>query len=251
MEGMSGQKRTNSYIISLGYLLLIYFTLIGLGPILFNVLFSFVKTDLMTKFKFAGLSNYRYLINDTIFWKSLWHNIFYLIVLVPTGLVTSLVLAALIYQTTGVAKKIYTAMYFTPVVTSIVAVSLVWKLLYFPKVGVFAVLISKIFGISPPLLIDDPKIALLCIILMDVWWHTGLRTVVLLAGMEEIPEELYDAARIDGASPISQFFRITIPLVRPQILFLIAIYSINALSRTFRQIYMISGSPPGGPSHST
>ncbi|MCL4378637.1 MAG: sugar ABC transporter permease, partial [Actinobacteria bacterium] len=97
---------------------------------------------------------------------------------------------------------------------------------------------------------SDPKIALLCIIIMDIWKDTGLRTIVLLSGMEEIPETFYEAARIDGASSIWQFLKITIPLLRPQIIFLSAVYSINAI-RTFSQVYMMTGNPPGGPANST
>jgi multiple sugar transport system permease protein len=211
---------------------------------------SLSKTDLLTGWKFVGFDNYISIFKDPVFLKALLNNIIYLVVLVSVGLVTSLIIAGLIFSTSGFAKKVYTFMFFAPVVTSLVAVSLIWKLLYYPDVGIFAKIISSIFHVKPPLFLASPKTALISIIVMDIWKDTGLRTMVLLSGMEEIPDSIHDASRIDGASSITHFFRIMIPLLRPQIIFLIAIYSINAL-RVFTQVYMMTGNPPGGPAHST
>jgi multiple sugar transport system permease protein len=208
------------------------------------------KTDLMTGWTFVWFKNYISIFKDPIFLKALLHNMIYLVVMVSVGISTSLIIAMLIYRTSGFAKKAYIFMFFAPVVTSLVAVSLVWKFLYYPNVGVFAKLISNVLHLSPPLFLADPKTALISIIFMDIWKDTGLRTVILHAGMEEIPGSIYDASKIDGASAITHFFKITIPLLRPQIIFLAAIYSINAL-RVFTQVYMMTGNPAGGPAHST
>jgi len=246
------KRPLNLFVLIVALSVIVYYTLIGVWPFFFNIYLTFRKTDMITENKFIGLSNYRYLIDDPIFWESLWHNIYYIIVMVPVGIITSLIIAALISKTSGIAKKVYTAMFFTPVVTSMVAVSLVWKLLYFPKIGLFAIVLSRLFNINQNNLIflHDPSVALLCIIIMDIWRDTGLRTVILLAGIDEIPDQLYEAARIDGASAITQFFRLTIPLLRPQVIFLAAIYSINAM-RVYVQVYMMTGTPPGGPMNST
>ena len=211
---------------------------------------SLSKTDLMTGWTFVWFKNYLSIFKDPIFLKALLHNMYYLVVMVSVGIGSSLIIATLIHRTSGFAKRAYIAMFFVPVVTSLVAVSLVWKLLYYPNVGIFAKIISNVLHLSPPLFLADPKTALISIIFMDIWKDTGLRTVILHAGMEEIPESIYDASRIDGASAISHFFKITIPLLRPQIIFLAAVYSINAM-RVFTQIYMMTGNPPGGPAHST
>ncbi len=246
------RKQLNLFILIVALSVIIYYTLIGVWPFIYNIYLTFRKTDLITENKFIGFSNYRYLINDPIFWKCVWHNVYYLMIMVPIGAFTSLIIAALISKTKGIAKKIYTAMFFTPVVTSMVAVSLVWTLLYYPKIGLFAIILSKLFHINRNSLtfLHDPSIALLCIIIMDIWKDTGLRTVIFLAGIDEIPDQLYEAARIDGASAISQFFRLTVPLLRPQVVFILAIYSINAI-RVFVQVYMMTGNPPGGPANST
>jgi multiple sugar transport system permease protein len=245
-------KPANLFILVVALSVLIYYTLTGAWPFVYNIWLTFRKTDMITEDKFIGFRNYKYMVGDPVFWKSLWHNFYYLGVMVSVGIVTSLVIAALIYRTRGVMRKVYTAMFFAPVVTSMVAVALVWTLLYFPKIGVFARGLSALFGINPERLtfLQSTSAALLCIIIMDMWRDTGIRTVIFLAGMDEIPDSLYESARIDGASNPRQFFRITIPLLTPQLIFIAAIYSINAI-RVYIPIYMMTGSPPGGPANST
>ncbi len=246
------KKPANLFLLVVALSVLIYYTLVGIWPFAFNIFLTFRKTDMITENKFVGLSNYKYMIGDPIFWQSLWHNFFYLGVMVSLGIISSLVIAALIYRTTGIMRKIYTAMFFAPVVTSMVAIALVWTLLYYPKIGIFARALSGFFGIDQNKLtfLQNTSTALLCIIIMDVWRDTGIRTVIFLAGMDEIPDSLYESARIDGASQIKQFFRITVPLLTPQLIFIAAIYSINAI-RVYVQVYMMTGSPPGGPANST
>jgi len=245
-------RRVNSYVAIVATIVLGYYALVCLWPFAFNVYLTFRKTDLLTEDKFIGIDNYRFLFRDPIFWRSLRNNLYYLGIMVPVGIVTSLLCAWLISQTSGISRKIYTAMYFAPVVTSMVAVSLVWQLLYFPKIGLFAQLLSRAFGLDPNKLtfLQNPATALLCIIIMDIWKDSGLRTVVFLAGIDEIPDSLYEAAKIEGASEWKQFLSITVPLLRPQIIFLTAIYSINAI-RVYVPIYMMTGNPPGGPANST
>jgi len=246
------RKPANLFILVAALSVLIYYILVGAWPFVYNIWLTFRKTDMITEDKFIGLKNYAYMVGDPVFWKSLWHNFYYLGVMVSVGIITSLVIAALIYRTRGVMRKVYTAMFFAPVVTSMVAVALVWTLLYFPKIGMFARAISAIFGINPDRLtfLESTTTALLSIIIMDIWRDTGIRTVIFLAGMDEIPDSLYESARIDGATNLRQFFKITIPLLTPQLIFIAAIYSINAI-RVYIPIYMMTGSPPGGPANST
>ena len=111
------KKKTpvNTFILVVAFTVLIYYTLVGVWPFLFNIFLSFRRTDLITVNKFVGLKNYKFMMNDPMFWKSLWHNFYYLGVMVSLGIITSLVFAALIYRTSGVMKKVYTAMFFAPV----------------------------------------------------------------------------------------------------------------------------------------
>jgi multiple sugar transport system permease protein len=244
------RSKINSYILIVSLLVFAYYLIITIGPLLYNIYMSLSKTDLMSEWTFIGFRNYLSIFKDQIFLKALGHNLIYILIMVPVGIGSSLLIAFLIYNTNGFAKKTYLFMFFAPVVTSLIAVSVIWRLLYYPNVGLFARIIQGLFHIDAPLFLQDPKIALLCIILMDIWKDTGLRVVVLHAGMEEIPGSVFDSARIDGASFFSTFFRIIIPLLRHQIIFLAAIYSINAL-RVFGQVYMMTGNPAGGPAHST
>jgi multiple sugar transport system permease protein len=253
LPALRGRRRPlNSYILIIALAVLIYYTLAGIWPFFYNIFLTFRKTDLITEDKFIGAANYAYMLTDPLFWRSLWHNLYYLGVMVSLGIVTSLLFAALIYRTKGIMRKVYVAMFFAPVVTSIVAISLVWTLLYFPKIGVFALVLSRLLGINRENLtfLQNTSTALLCIMIMDVWRDTGIRTVIFLAGMDEIPDSLYESARMDGAGTLKQFFRITLPLLTPQLVFIAAIYSINAL-RVYAPIYMMTGSPPGGPGNST
>jgi multiple sugar transport system permease protein len=247
---LKNRKPISSFILVISVFILSYYIFVSIWPIFFNIYMSMSKTDLITGWDFVWFKNYISIFKDPVFLKALLHNIIYLVVLVSVGIGTSLIVAALIHRTYGFAKKAYIFMFFAPVVTSLVAVSLIWKLLYYPNVGVFAKIISNFLNLAPPLFLADPKTALISIIIMDIWKDTGIRTIVLHAGMEEIPDSIYDASKIDGASPITHFLKITIPLLRPQIIFLAAIYSINAI-RVFTQVYMMTGNPPGGPAHST
>jgi multiple sugar transport system permease protein len=198
----------------------------------------------------VGIKYYQLVFRNKIFLRSLINNIIYLVLFVFAGLAVSLVLAAMIHKTLGFVKKLFIAMYFAPVVTSLAAVSLIWKLMYYPKVGLFSVFFSGVFGIQPQTFLQDARIALYCIILMDMWKSIGLETVILLAGIEEIPDSYFDASRIDGASSFQQFFRLTVPLLRPQIFFLIVIKSIYSL-KTFVPVFMMTTIPQGGPMNST
>jgi multiple sugar transport system permease protein len=246
------RKPLNAFILVVALAVLGYYALVGIWPFFFNIWLSFRKTDLITEDKWIGIANYAYMFTDPLFWQSLWHNAYYLAVMVSVGMVTSLVFAALVYRTNGIPRKIYVAMLFAPVVTSVVAVSLVWTLLYFPKIGLFAQVLSRVFGFNPQSLtfLQSTSMALLCVIVMDIWRDTGIRTVIFLAGMDEIPDSLYETARIDGAGAFKQFFRITLPLLTPQLVFIAAVYSINAI-RVYAPIYMMTGTPPGGPGNST
>lgn len=243
-------KRQNKYTIIVAVILIIFFTLFSFWPFMFNFVISFAKTNLISEYKWVGFRNYIYLLKDPIFLQALWHNIYYLVVMLTGGIFTSLIIAVLISRTSGILKRLYTSFFFIPVITSLVAISVVWKLLYFPKTGIIALFLTNSFGIEPQTFLNDPKIALLCIIIMDIWRDTGIRVVILLAGINAIPVSIYESSRIDGASPLSQFFKITIPLLRPQIAFIIAIYSINAI-RIFLQVYMLSYRGMGGPMNAT
>lgn len=248
------RKNFNWYILVTSVILLTYFILLSVWPFIYNLFISFWKLNLSSPTgiyeKFVGIAYYRLVFTDPAFIKSLTNTMIYLAVFVVVGLVISLVLAEMIHRTYGVMKKIYTAMYFTPVITSLAATALIWKLIYYPKVGVLATFLTIVFGAEPQTFLQDPRIALFCIIVLDMWKSIGLETVILLTGIEEIPESYYEASVVDGANPFQQFFKITAPLLRPQIFFLFVIKSIYAF-KVFVPVYMMTTYPQGGPMNST
>ena len=246
------KKKSNSFVIYISSAIIAYYILISIWPLFYNIYLSFGKTDLITDYKFVGLRNYIFLTKDKIFWKSLTNNLIYLVLMVSIGTISSILFSIMIWKTKGFLRKFYTAMFFAPVVTSIVALSLVWPILYYPKIGVIAQSISSIFGYDNNKLtfLSDPSIALLSIVIVDIWKDTGIRTLIFLNGLDNIPKSIIESAKIEGVNNIKESLLILIPLLRPQIVFVVATYSINAI-RVYVPIYMMTGSPPGGPSHST
>jgi len=253
-EGVLSKRSINWYILVTSAVLLVYYVVISVWPFLYNLFISFWKLNLSSPTgiyeRFVGTAYYQMVFTDPLFQKSLVNTLKYLAVFVVVGLVISLILAQLIHQTSGVLRKIYIAMYFTPVITSQAATALVWKLLYYPKVGVFATFLTSAFGIEPQVFLQSPQIALLCIIVVDMWKSIGLETMILLTGIEEIPEDYYEASRMDGANRFQQFLRLTMPLLRPQIFFLVIIKS-TYVFKVFLPVYMMTTYPQGGPMNST
>jgi multiple sugar transport system permease protein len=244
----------NWYVLIASVVLTGYYVLISAWPFVYNLFISVWKVNISNPTgiyeRFVGTAYYKQVFTDPVFIRSFLNTLEYLAVFVLVGLVVALVLAGLIHRTSGVAKKIFIAMYFAPVITSQAATALVWKLIYYPKVGILATFLTAVFGAQPQTFLQDPKIALFCIIVLDMWKSIGLETVILLTGIEEIPDTLYEASVMDGANPFQQFFKITIPMLRPQIFFLVVIKSIYVF-KVFIPVYMMTTYPQGGPMNST
>jgi multiple sugar transport system permease protein len=226
------------------YLVFIFYYSFG-----YNLVLSLHKTNLLTDNEFVGLRNFRNLFADPEFKVSIVNNLKYWIGLVFGGLIVSLFFSWLISLVPQGFKKIVLFLFFTPVVTSMIASALVWQLLYYPDLGFFSTILKKA-GFGSQSFLSDPKKALWCINIMEVWKELGIRVAIFLAAMEQIPDSIYEAADLDGAGEGRKFLRITFPLLRPQILFIIVVFSINAL-KVFSQVYMMTPPPGGGPGNST
>lgn len=250
----SRSRQTNWFVLIASVVLTGYYVLISAWPFLYNLFISFWKVNLSSPTgiyeRFVGTAYYGLVFTDPVFIRSFLNTLVYLAIFVVVGLAIALALAGLIQRTRGAIKKIYIAMYFAPVITSQAATALVWKLIYYPKVGILAAFLTNVLGIQPQTFLQDPRIALFCIIVLDMWKSIGLETVILLTGIEEIPESLFEASVIDGASGFQQFLRITLPLLRPQIFFLFVIKSVYVF-KVFIPVYMMTTYPQGGPMHST
>jgi multiple sugar transport system permease protein len=195
----------------------------------------------------AGLSNYAYALSDDLFWKSLWNTLLYTLGVVPASILISLLLAYLIYGLSRTwAQTFFKSAFYIPVVTSGAILSLVWLWLFNPARGLFNYLLSFI-GLGPYTWTSDPQMALPSLTFMAVAGGHGAAIVLLTAAMGSIPVTYYEAARMDGASAWRQFWSITVPLLRPTLLYLVVTSTIASF-QVFTQVLMMTG---GGPNYAT
>lgn len=218
------------------------FTLI---PVVAGFVLSFTNWDMLSDPQWVGLENYADMLKNRQFWNALRNTVIYTMIVIPGGLVVSMLLAlALNSKIKGTA--IYQAIFFLPYVSSTVAIALVWKWIYHPDYGVLNSMLRAV-GLPGVDWLVDPKVALISVAIVQIWQTAGYNMVLLLAGLRAIPKDYYEAARIDGASPWTMFWAITVPLLMPTIFFVTTI-SIIASFQVFNLIYVMTG---GGPGNST
>ncbi len=196
---------------------------------------------------------------DSLFWIALGNTLQFVLLAVPLSVIPALLLANLLNSKIP-GMKFFRAIYFLPSVAAVVGISLVWQWLYNATIGYinYAITLSVNFLNTIGLVITDPQIrwlsesrtALLGVIIMAAWQWIGFNTVLFLAGLQNIPGELYEAATVDGASPRQQFFRVTLPLLAPTTFFVVTTTVIQAM-QVFEQIFIIMGQNPAGPGNST
>jgi multiple sugar transport system permease protein len=211
-------------------------------PMFLALYVSFQKWDLIGDPKFIGLRNYTDLLTSRTFYEALWNTAYFVIGSVPGGILTALLIAMLLNSKIK-GLSWYRTIYFIPVITSINAVAIVWKWIYHGQYGILNYLLSFI-GISPHDWLQDPMFAMPAIILMSVWKGLGYNVIIFLAGLQNIPGHLYEAARIDGANTWQQFRNITWPMLSPITYFILVMSTISSF-QVFSQVYMMT--PNGGP----
>lgn len=241
-------KKTKNGIVGYLFLLpwLIGFLGLTLIPMGASLWFSFTSYDMLTPAVPTGLDNYTALFRDTRFLNSLKVTFRYVFVSVPLQLSFALLIALLLKKNRR-GVRVYRAMYYLPsLFGGSVAVSILWKQL-FNKEGLFNQILS-VFGIEGKNWIATPSSALNTLIVLAVW-QFGASMVIFLASLKQIPEDYYEAATLDGAGKIAQFFRITLPLLTPMVFFNIVMQVINAF-QSFNSAYIISNGT-GGPLDST
>jgi multiple sugar transport system permease protein len=240
-----------------GYLFLLPsflgFLLFVAGPVVASLGLSFVEWNLLSPPKFVGAGNYAALFTrDPVFWTAFWNTMFYTVTIVPFQLAAGLIVALALNQGLRGAK-IYRLIYFMPVVSSVVAVSLVFQWMFNRDFGV----ISAIFWwlgdttglpIAPPDWLNSSFWIKPAIAFMTVWKNMGFTMVIYLAGLQAVPEELYDAAKVDGAGGWARFRNITLPLISPTTFFLLIIQMIGAFQLFSEPFVMTRGQ--GGPANS-
>jgi len=194
---------------------------------------------------FNGVNNYLDIFRDKIFWAALKNTFYYVFMTIPLGTAVSLILAVVLNSIVK-ARGFFRALFFIPSVAGVIAMGIVFSWMYEPYLGVLNLLLSKV-GLPRLNWLRDLKLALPSIAVMNVWQTLGYNVVIFLAGLLAIPTDLYEAADIDGATPVRKLFRITIPLVAPSIWFVIINNTIRNL-QVFSEVFVMTG---GGPGHAT
>lgn len=217
-------------------------------PMILSLGLSLYASDGFGGHRWVGLANYVRLWNDPMFWESLWTTIKYVIFVAPSLYVVGLGLAILV-QRTNSFNGLMRAMLFLPQMVSLVVVGLVWQMLSADKIGILPRLLASI-GFENVSLLGDPTFALITVSVVTVWFLGGFYMLIFLGGLQDIPAMYYDAARIDGAGPLTRFWFVTLPMLRPTSLFVLmtSLVATVAGAQTFDLVYVMTR---GGPADST
>ncbi|GIO85465.1 ABC transporter permease [Paenibacillus faecis] len=228
--------------------MLIGVSVLVLLPIIATVVLGFADWNFVQGWdgiRWIGLQNYEHLLSDSMFLRSLRNNLIFLLT-VPVYMLISMVLAILIDRYVYL-KGYFKVAYFMPYISNIVAVAVVWQVLFQPSYGPINEML-KALGISdPPKWIADPNYALISIMMISVWISIGFNLIIYIAGLQAIPKDLYEAADIDGANAWVKFRRITLPLLSPTSFFLL----VTGIISTFKVFDIIAVMTQGGPIGST
>lgn len=215
-------------------------------PILVAMLLSLTHYDMLNPPSWAGISNYTAIANDPLFWRAMWHNLIIAAVGIPVSMLLALVLAVLLNQGVRGTGAFRTAV-FLPHVTATVAIAMIWLWIYSPGQNGLLNYVGGFLGIPNQPFLNSPSQALPAVILVTIWQGLGLKTMIYLASLQTIDQQLYEAAEIDGASAVQRFRHITVPILAPTTFFIL-VTSIIGNFQTFDLIYVLTS---GGPANST
>lgn len=226
--------------------LFMLFIVYPVGVTVVSSLYAFGVTS--AERDFVGLGHFLDMLDDPVFWTALKNNIIILVGSLLGQVGGGLVLAAVLNRGIRYGKTVFRAIVFTPMLMSIVAVGLLWQLIYYPSVGILNRTLTTM-GLGIPSLgwLGDPDLVIYSILVVACWQYIGFVMVILLAGMQALPEELYEAARLDGASEIQGFRHITVPGIRPVILVAVLITMLGAF-KVFDLVYVLTLGGPGNAS---
>ena len=196
--------------------------------------------------RFVGLGNYAELLQNPLFWTAVGNTLYFVVVGGPLSVAVSLGAALLVNSKLTRAKGFFRAVYFVPVVTTLVAVAVIWRYLYDPRFGLLNYGLHFL-GIRPIDWLGNPHWAMPSIILMTVWKNFGYNMLIFVAGLQAISQDLYDAALVDGASAIQRFRHVTLPMLGPTFLF-VSVTTMIGYTQLFSEPYVMT---QGGPLHAT
>ena len=196
--------------------------------------------------RFVGLRNYAELFRNPTFWTAVKNTFYFALVGGPLTVAASLGAALLVNARAVRLRGLFRTVYFTPFVTTLVAIAIVWRYLYHPRYGLLNYALGAI-GVGPVDWLGDPRWAMPAIIVMAIWKNFGYNMLIFIAGLQSIPEELYEAARIDGAGALRRFWHVTIPQLAPTFLF-VGVVTMIGYFQLFAEPYVMTS---GGPLRST
>ncbi|AFH48899.1 ABC-type sugar transport system permease subunit [Ignavibacterium album JCM 16511] len=220
-------------------------------PVIAAFIISFTDFDIYTlgdisTLRFIGLDNYSKLLKDELFWTALKNTFYFVLVAGPLSIAVSLSVALLLNSKLTKFKSLFRLAYFLPVVTTLVAVAIVWRFIYHPNFGILNFFLG-LLGINPIDWLGDPFWAMPSIIILAVWKNFGYNMIIFIAGLQNIPEELYEAADIEGANAFRKFIHITLPMLAPTTLF-VSIITMIGYFQLFAEPYVMT---QGGPLNKT
>lgn len=221
----------------------VLFAVFGAYPVFYSLYLAFQRWDGIGPAEWIGLSNFEFLVSDLEFWNSVG-NTFVIWVMSTVPMTVLALLIAVGLNSSVRFKGLYRIAYFTPNVTSIVAMAIVFSSIFSPEFGILNAFVSWL-GLDPVEWVTDPWGIKIAISVMIIWRWVGYNAIIFLAGLQAIPQEVYEAARIDGAGPVQTFLRVTLPLLRPVLLFSVVMSAINGL-QIFAEAQVLVGER-GGP----
>ncbi|MEI6430797.1 MAG: sugar ABC transporter permease [bacterium] len=245
MTSRRNLSRYTGYFFALPYLIL--FTGFVLLPLFYGLTLSLFRWEMLSPLpaQFVGIANFQEAFHDNYFWQALGTTLRFVLLAMPPTIGLALLIAAGLRAAPTKRQSFYRAAYFLPTIMTISVAGILWRWFYNSEFGLFNAFLAPA-GVKIPW-ITDVRWAMPSIVLMTLWWTIGGPMMALLAGLQNIPISYYEAASIDGAKPGTQFWRITLPLLRPVLLFVVVLNVIGSF-QVFGQVYMITR---GGPELST
>ncbi|PRX46180.1 carbohydrate ABC transporter membrane protein 1 (CUT1 family) [Prauserella shujinwangii] len=226
---------------------LLLYLLFIIGPAIYGLVMSFFHTSMVNPGlgEFAGFGNYAEVLSSSDFWASLWHTIWFTILTTPPLIVLALVFA-LLAERARRGRWFFRLAFFLPYILPSAVVALIWIWMYTPELGLLSRAVTSL-GFAEPDWLGDPDFAMVSLAVTTVWWTLGFNFVLYLAGLQEVPRELYEASAIDGAGPWQQIRLITVPLLA-RTTSLVVVLQIIASLKVFDQMYIMT---QGGPNFAT
>jgi len=224
---------------------ILHFLMFVAFPVIFSIVLTFHKWNIISPMEFAGLNNYIRLFNDAVFFKSIGNTLIFLVIHIPLQIIVALFIAEILNQNIKF-RGFYRSAFFLPVVVSGVVVTMLWQQLYGFDSGLLNRLLISV-GLPKVGWLIDPGMAMPSIAIMATWKNVGLYIILFLVGLQTVPPHYYEAAELEGANHWQKFFKITLPMINPTIFMVVILSTIGGFS-LFIEPYIMTG---GGPLNST